>query len=140
MELRFIPHEKSHYQIELQGMGDECAVCPIGMLDDIEIIFMHYKSEEEAREKWMRRKLRMNWDNLIFKMSEQNGCNEEILRLFDALPAKKKCLFVTKNYGLESQVIYRKYKGNNEVLNDTNDFRRYINLDDLISGHFNNLL
>ncbi len=28
---------------------------PIGVLDDIEIHFTHYKSEEEALEKWMRR-------------------------------------------------------------------------------------
>lgn len=119
-------------------MGGECSTCPIGLLDDIEIIFMHYKSEDEAREKWMRRKLRMNWDNLIFKMSEQNDCNEELLRLFDAYPAKKKCLFVTKDHGLKSQVIYEKYKGKNEVLNDTDDFRKYINLDDLLTGHTNN--
>ena len=43
---------------------------PIGMLKDIEIHFEHFKSEDEAREKWERRAARMlqvtNVDNYFF--------------------------------------------------------------------------
>ena len=53
-------------------------------------MFLHYKSKEEAAEKWNRRKERIQWDNLFFKMSEQNLCNPEILKKFDSLPAEKK--------------------------------------------------
>ena len=35
------------------------------MLDDIEIYFMHYKTEALAAEKWYRRCERINWDNII---------------------------------------------------------------------------
>ena len=39
--------------------------CPIGILDDIEVIFLHYKSEDEAYQKWNRRKERIVWDNIF---------------------------------------------------------------------------
>ena len=34
---------------------DRAKTYPLGLLDDIEIHFTHYKSEEEAHEKWERR-------------------------------------------------------------------------------------
>lgn len=44
----------------------------IGKLDDIEVVFLHYKSEEEAYQKWNRRKKRINYNNLIFKFNDMN--------------------------------------------------------------------
>ncbi len=44
---------------------------PIGHLkNDVEIQFVHYKSENEAMEKWNRRLRRIHWDNLFFKLDE----------------------------------------------------------------------
>jgi len=39
---------------------------PVGALDDVEIHFMHYKSESETAEKWTRRTQRINFSNLFF--------------------------------------------------------------------------
>lgn len=47
---------------------------PIGKLEDLEIHFLHYKTENEAREKWERRTLRMleetNRGNYYFKLCD----------------------------------------------------------------------
>lgn len=136
-ELQFITLEESKYCKTLKEYGGECVECPIALCGDIEIIFMHYKTPEEAREKWVRRTERMNWDNLIIKYSEMNGCTEEDLKSFDSLPYQKKVAFVTRDYGLKSQAIFKQYLGKEKIDNDTDNFRKYINLYDLISGRFN---
>lgn len=100
---------------------------------------MHYHSPEEAEEKWRRRAARINWDNIIYKFSEMNGCTEDDLLAFDALPVEKKVVFTHKDYGLKSQVIYTEFKKTGYVPNDTDNFRKYIDLYDLISGRFNKL-
>lgn len=38
---------------------------------------MHYKSEDEARKKWNRRKERINFDRLLVKMSQRGDSGEE---------------------------------------------------------------
>jgi uncharacterized protein (DUF1919 family) len=44
---------------------------PIGLLgNDLEIHFLHYKTEQEATEKWIRRIQRINFDNLFFIYSD----------------------------------------------------------------------
>lgn len=95
---------------------------------------MHYKTENEAAAKWQRRVQRINWNNLILKMSEQNGSTINDLKAFDALPYKKKVLFVTRDYGLKSQVIFKEFMNRGNIPDDTSNFKRYVNLVDLING------
>lgn len=63
------------------------------MLDDIEVHFLHYKSEKEAEEKWNRRIKRLNHDRLLIKMSQRSLDSQEILDRFQALPFKNKVCF-----------------------------------------------
>lgn len=134
MDMVFITAKESiHYQ-EIVDKHPSSLNKPIGRLGDVEIVFLHSKSREEALIKWNRRKKRVNYDNLVVKMSEMNGCTMEHLRLFDALPYKKKFVFVTKDYGLASQVIYKECMGMSEIDNDTILFRKYVNLENLING------
>lgn len=107
---------------------------PIGKLEDIEIVFLHYHSASEALDKWNRRKERIVWDNLYFKMSEQNYCELKHLQKFDQLPTDKKFVFVSRDYGLGSQIIFKEYQNCKEVLNDTTHFRRYINVSRWLTG------
>lgn len=132
--LTFITCKESRYRDILEARGGHDATCPIGVLDDIEIIFLHYHSQEEALEKWIRRKNRIHWDNIVIKMSEQNLCKPEHLKAFDSLPVEKKFVFTTKDYGLDSQVIFGDYYGKDEVSNDTLHFRKYVDLIKLING------
>lgn len=72
---------------------DERFNFPCGMLADIEIRFNHYKTFEEAVEKWEERKRRINWDNLYVMAIDGDNCSEESLQRFDALPYKHKVIF-----------------------------------------------
>ena len=97
-DLHFISLSESKHQNELLDHGGKSLTCPIGVLDDIEVIFLHYKTAEEAQHKWYRRRERMNWDNLYVKMSQMNGCSEDMMKEFDLLPFDNKFLFVKQKY------------------------------------------
>ncbi|MBL4744936.1 MAG: DUF1919 domain-containing protein [Flavobacteriaceae bacterium] len=73
---------------------------PIGLLDDIEIHFLHYKSTEEAEEKWVRRTERMleekDEDRYFFKFSSSSQ-EETIYKKFHSLKFKNKISFHINN-------------------------------------------
>ena len=125
--------ESKHYE-QIKTHAIEFQKCPYGRLGDVELRFGHSKSSAEAYDKWCIRKERVNYDNLIVKMSEHNGCTFDHLQQFDNLPYEKKFVFVTRDYGFNSQVIYKKYFGQPDIINGTNEFRDYINLENLIAG------
>lgn len=126
LELDFISIADSNWKEDL--MLHNNTYFPIGKLDDVEIMFLHYQTPEEAKCKWERRVERMNWDNMFFKMSEQNLCSLHHVKAFDSLPTKRKFCFTTKDYGLDSQVIFKEYEGQESVRIDTTLFRKYIDL------------
>lgn len=64
---------------------------PVCQCDDILLYFNHYKSFEEADDCWVRRKRRINWDNLFIMMYTEN---KDIALKFSELPYKKKICFV----------------------------------------------
>lgn len=68
----------------------------IGRLDDVDIIFIHYQSFQDAKLKWDKRKTRLNTDNLIVKFCDQNGCTYDDYIEFCELPYNNK-LFFTSN-------------------------------------------
>ena len=91
-ELVFIdPCLSRHYDYlkDLNAFGHY----PIGVLDDVEIMFLHYRSPEEAKIKWKRRCKRINWDKLIFKFNDQNGCTKADAIRFLSLPYRNKLFF-----------------------------------------------
>ena len=133
MELKFIQPSMSKYYPLLVEKG-ETAV-PIGLLDDVEIVFLHYKTEQEALEKWNRRKARMNWDHLCFKFSEMNGCRNEHLQAFDALPYPDKFVFtVRRRPDIKCSVYYRGYSRKHQIINDTTYFTRGLGLMEFLNG------
>lgn len=71
---------------------------PIARLGDIEVFFMHYESKEEAEEKWYRRIKKINWNDLIVIMAENETFSYEILKEFDELPFKNKVCFTKEGY------------------------------------------
>lgn len=77
-------------------------VYPIGIIEDIEIHFLHYKNENEAKIKWERRTTRMleetNKDNYFFKICDGINTNEKNFKQFHKLPFKNKISFSIKDY------------------------------------------
>lgn len=71
---------------------------PVGRLVDINLHFMHYESEQQAREKWVARSARINFNNLFIMMAERDGCTYEDLQAFDNLPFKNKVVFTHQPY------------------------------------------
>lgn len=71
---------------------------PVGHLGDVTLHFLHYESVEEARDKWNRRKKRMNWNNIYFKFDNKDGITDELLEKVDQLPYHNKIILVHKKY------------------------------------------
>lgn len=125
--IRFITWQQSKYADTLKQRGE--TEVPIGMLDDVEIVFLHYHSQQEVLQKWERRKSRMDLRHIVVKLSEMNGCTYAHLKAFDALPFEHKFVFTKKPHPeLHSAVYYKGYENSQQIDNDTTYFRRGINL------------
>lgn len=92
---------------------------PVGLLeDDIEIHFLHYKTVDEAREKWNKRLNRIpaNDDNLFFKFDDRDGCTSSQLETFHQLPFRNKISFsIASHPHLTSNVRVIRAKGQTMV-------------------------
>lgn len=102
-KLTFIKPEESRWKDMPQVFTDKrFGKYPVGVLSNgentIEIFFLHYHSEQEAREKWERRIQRINWDKLLVKFNDQNGCTENEVEKFMSLSFKNKLFFTCKHW------------------------------------------
>ena len=133
LELKIIdPKESYHYDRLIKQNNQNAVIGKLG--EDVEIVFLHYKSGEEAVGKWNRRCARINWDNVIVKFSEQNYATYEHLKCVDELLYDRKVIFTSHDYGLRSQIIFKEYEGCQQIPDETTHFRRYINLIKFING------
>ena len=102
---------------------------PIALLDDIELHFLHYADEIEARQKWDRRIQRIHWDNLYFKFNDNDACTHELMKEFEELPYKSKIIFSSKNYrGLPSLVHFKSAEKQGYVGIDLKTYHRYFDV------------
>ena len=89
---------------------------PVGKISDITVYFMHYKSFDEAKQKWIERSKRVNMDNLFVMMTDKNGCTKEHIAEFDSLPYKNKVIFTHKPYPEFKSAYYIKgFENGSEV-------------------------
>ena len=103
-KLKFVDPKESKWAEDLNGTH-KFGEYPIGILDDIEIHFLHYKSEKEVLDNWKRRLGRINWNKVLYKFNDQNLCTNEDIKKFSELPYKNKICFTSKEYKLP----YTKY-------------------------------
>ena len=132
--IEMLSAKESKNWAKLKQLGQENV--PIGKLDDVEVVFLHYKTKEEAEQKWERRKHRVKKDNLIIKFSQMNGCTDEHIREFDSLPYKTKFVF-TNHYveGTNCCVYIPGYDGVEQILDDTSRYNGYVDLSSLINDN-----
>lgn len=134
LELNFIKVDKSKHKKELIEKFE--VNVPIGVLGDIEIIFLHYKTEKEAYEKWNRRCKRINWNNLIIKNSQMNKTEESHLIEFKKIKGIKKIMFVSdEKYVMDKYFICR-YQHKKDIINDTERWDDEINIYKLINTDY----
>lgn len=106
---------------------------PIGLLGgNVEIHFMHYKTEKDALEKWIRRINRVNFNNLFFVFSDGEEFREEILERYEKLPYKHKIFFTSKpRSNCKSTVFIRECAQATHVYDSTKN-RKYEKYMDLV--------
>ena len=114
---------------------------PIGQLDGLEIHFMHYESEDDAKQKWDRRAARVNFDNLIFMFTDRDLCTPELIQQFDALPGRKLLLTSRPMPWVTSAVPIPAYRGFSEIGDAYTryDHLTHVNYRGLIDGATANL-
>ena len=135
-EIEMISLEQSKHREKISSYGGQNLTCPIGRIEDIEFVFMHYTDAIVAKKKWERRVKRINFDNLIFKFSNQNECSYSLLKEFDdmELPGKK-IFFVNKpEMEFKNSVYYPGYEDKTEVTNDTLYWNRYFDVKRFLNG------
>lgn len=127
LSINFIPTSASKHYEELLKKNEGSVL--VGVIDDIEVIFLHYATKDEAESKWRRRASRVNWNNLFIKFSEMNGCDMSQIEQFDALPFKNKLCFTSKELpALKSTVCLPGSEPEVGILNDTDQFNKGFDL------------
>lgn len=107
----------------------------IGKLDNVEIVFLHYSSFDEARSKWSRRCSRINFDRIIYKFNNNNGFEMRHYYQWQNIPLQNK-IFISNIPSLKNETncfyVNRDLLNNNGV-NDTTYYDRDIDLVKLIN-------
>jgi uncharacterized protein (DUF1919 family) len=95
--LGFIPRSSEDWINEIRDR--DTVRWPIGILGDgIELQFMHYRNEAEAREKWQRRLLRFTQDDdqVFVKFCDIDKPTPAQIERFDSLPWTHKVFFAAR--------------------------------------------
>ena len=114
----------------------EHGLYPIGILDDIEIHFMHYSDASDAAEKWERRKKRINRNNLVYAFTDRDGCTPEIMQAFDRLPGRKLMLTAKPAPWISCAVTVPHWYGQSEIGDAYTQYNtlRHVNYRKFIDG------
>jgi len=105
---------------------------PLGILDGVEIHFIHYESEEFALRKWNERKVRINVNRLFVIGSDRDGCKADDIIQFENLPFKNKVFFSSKKVkDCPSLIHFEKYR-NDYQIGDIIEKEEWLNRFDLI--------
>ena len=137
--VRFLENLPWYLEQEVVPCEDNRFDYPCGMVEDVQIRFNHYKTFEEAADKWNERKQRIDWDNLFIIGIDGDDCTYESLRQFNALPYPNKVVFTHKPYPEFSSAYYLPGFEDMGGIGRTTDFkdqfliRRYMDQFDYIS-------
>lgn len=122
--LKFVSNIRYYVNKNLVFVNDEIHNCPVAFLDDVKIVFNHYKSNEEAADCWNRRKERINYDNIYLIFDDVNDAEYSDLLEFQKLECKGKVIFTANHYPEISCAVqikkYAKFKSMKAYLLDKN--------------------
>jgi len=134
LDLKFIPAERSNYKAQLIAWKT-LGTYPIALLgEDCEIHFLHYHSEEEARDKWNRRLKRLNVNNLLVKFCDRDLCTPELIKRFDELPFKNKLCLTAKPYPYKSVVALSDELGKEMVENEWKHYKKDVDIKKILNN------
>lgn len=131
-EMTMIPAIESKHYESLKKKGELWA--PVGKIDDIEVVFLHYRNPEIAKEKWQKRVKRINWNNIIYKFSYMNECSDEMIDSFLEITKKEKRIcFVGMDYWKARGIYEVPVNDVGQVVDDTTWFKKYVNISAIIN-------
>ena len=135
-KLEFIDQKDSKHKDELIRLGIFNGDYPVGLLDGkYELHFLHYRSVEDAKEKWFRRLKRINKKNLIFKFSDGDKFESAMAERFEKLPFKNKVLFSASEFPhLKSVVTLEKFRGGERVYDEWKNAKKEFNVAQFINN------
>lgn len=134
LDLQFIPAEKSKYKEQLIAWNN-LGQYPIALLgSDCEIHFLHYHSEDEAKDKWNRRIKRLNFNNLLIKFCDRDLCTPELIKRFDELTFKNKLCLTAKPYPFKSVVVLSDEMGKNMVENEWKHYKKDVDIKRILNN------
>ncbi len=134
--LSFIEHGQSKYIDEMKRLNIYQIDYPIGLIDGkYEVNFLHYKTKEEARQKWLNRCDRIDLNKIIFKFSDGDLFDYSLGKRFDDLEFKNKLMFTSKDYDFKSNICIERFKNDTRVRDEWRHFGRHLD----ISLYINNL-
>lgn len=91
---------------------------PTGLLGkDVEIRFLHYKTPQDALEKWDRRRGRMDSNNLFVAFSDVDLFEDRFLDQFEASSFEHKVFFTSRNIHTPSAVCISEHANQPDVGN-----------------------
>lgn len=128
--LKFVENLERYLSLELIEDLSELYDYPVGKLGDIHIYFMHYRSFDEAKEKWKTRAKRVNLNNLYIVMTEWPDPSVELYRRFEKLPYRHKVLFTIKPHDEFSSIFCLRDAGEKY-----GDLGRIFEYKSIFSGH-----
>lgn len=131
-EITMISASESKHVESLNKKGELWA--PVGKIDDIEVIFLHYRNPEIAKEKWQKRVKRINWNNIIYKFSYMNECSDEMIDSFlEITKNEKRVCFVGIDHWKARGIYEVPVSDCGQVVDDTTWFKKYVNISALIN-------
>ena len=115
----WVKHLKEYIDADLIEIKEEGINYPIGILrkenlKDIRINFLHYKSFEEAKDKWIERYKRINYDNIYLILDIGHDCYDikELLDEFNSIDIEHKIALVSTNVNALNTQKMSCYDGN----------------------------
>lgn len=93
----------------------------IGRIVDVDIIFLHYNSFNDAKNKWEKRCKRVNFKNMLIKFNDQNECTYEDYKDFSKLDFEHKLFFTANKQWCNNSfdVFVQMFEKDGYVVNDT---------------------
>lgn len=99
---------------------------PVGILDDIEIHFMHYSTCQEAAAAWMRRKERIQYDKILILATDRDGFDEAVYAQWCQI-SYPKLLFTANPNFTEDTIVFPEFSVDGVVGDLISDRKLYWN-------------
>lgn len=111
--ISFLENPKKYLYSEMKFIDTDLVPYPVAQVHDIEIRFVHYKTEQECIEMWNKRANRIVWDNIFVIATTHDGLDrKDLLERFDRLKYKNKIMYTSdEELQYDWQVCVPQFKG-----------------------------